>query len=88
MSLKYPRLSGDVGPHPQVGLSRVLLPKEVWHHPHEALDSYGDELGQYGRRGSSLGQKDRGCKLHCTPDAQSPQACFILMIKTKAIVMT
>jgi len=48
MSLKYCRLSGGVGPHPEVGLGRVLLPTEVWHHPHEALESLGEEVGQYG----------------------------------------
>jgi len=51
MPLKYPRLSGGIGPHPQVGLGRVLLPTEVGHHPHGAMESLGDEVGQYGRQG-------------------------------------
>ena len=50
-AFKVPRLSGGIGPHPQVGLGRVLLPTEVGHHPHGPMESLGDEVGQYGRQG-------------------------------------
>jgi len=72
--LKYPRLSGGIGPHPQVGLGHACCPQKLgiihmgqWRALEMRWDNMVDKVGG----GSSRGQKGRGCKLHCAPDAQS-----------------